>query len=467
MHEIAMIEPLPVETLSLVDLQSDHATVHDYLQRSIEKAFCAGGAGILVVNDLPDWFKSTRERLLRAGNALPHLAPEKLSALEFENVSYSIGWSHGKEMFKGKRDFSKGSFYANPKYDDPSLGDADLVAKYPFNMHPNKWPDVTDSKDDKHIANNNTEQMMEQQQQQQQQQDKQKQQHIHEEVKHLEPCFKQIGQMLIDIACLVARHCDALVEERTGRKPVPSLAGMIKESRTSKGRLLHYFPVGSNESTQQNDVSMQDNAGQQDEQQREEEETEKVKTPNRLKADDNTGMDGDSDKTPLWCGFHNDHGTITGLLPAQLFDSNDNMSLSSSSSSTDNNRQITSPGTRDSKAGLYVACDGVNPRRVVIPSDAVAFQIGETAQIVTGGFFRATAHGVRAPRNTRASRVTMAMFMQPNPWASLQMPVTGTTTETEMKEMLKTSPLVPPLAQRFVCGATFDDFTRATLASFY
>ena len=192
---------------------------------------------------------------------------------------------------------------------------------------------------------------------------------------------------------------------------------------------------------------------------------------------------GNDNNSPLWCGFHNDHGTITGLFPAQLFNATDTPSMSSSSPSPSSPTPTRDRGADDSgtnawasplhctssSAGLHVACDGVTPRRVVFPADAVAFQIGETAQIVTGGFFRATAHGVRAPRSSRrktqASRVAMAMFMKPNPWTPLHMPAAAS--DAADAEALKTSPLVPPLAQRFVRGATFDDFTRATLGAFY
>jgi hypothetical protein len=44
---------------------------------------------------------------------------EKQKALEHEPSMYNVGWSHGKEKLGDTPDFAKGSFYANPLYDEP------------------------------------------------------------------------------------------------------------------------------------------------------------------------------------------------------------------------------------------------------------------------------------------------------------------------------------------------------------
>lgn len=55
-------------------------------------------------------------------------------------------------------------------------------------------------------------------------------------------------------------------------------------------------------------------------------------------------------------------------------------------------------------------------RQVGIPHDCLAVQLGEAAEVVSGGRLRATRHMVRGPRVDKAqgiSRNTFAVFMQP------------------------------------------------------
>lgn len=124
-------EALQVESISLHDLSTTEESNIFQVRQSILRAFGPEGPGILLIHDVPSEFHINRERLLDAGFKLPSLSEEQLSQLEFSNIKYSTGWSHGREMFKGIPDTCKGSFYANPLYDDPSLGDSQLIQKYP------------------------------------------------------------------------------------------------------------------------------------------------------------------------------------------------------------------------------------------------------------------------------------------------------------------------------------------------
>lgn len=216
-----------------------------------------------------------------------------------------------------------------------------------------------------------------------------------DDVKELEPSFKFLGNFINETALLIAKQIDEIVKSKTKNndEPITSIYETLLTSRSCKGRLLHYFPK-----------------------------------PTGVKSDN------------LWCGFHNDHGTLTGLLSAKFYPC--------------------SP-PRDDDAGLYVMHKD-KARRVIIPSTCLAFQVGETAQIFTGGILTATPHAVRASsNNNNKSRVTLAVFLQPNPW-------------TEMKSLKNTDndPLyshnvVPSLTERFQHGNTFQQFAQATLSKFY
>lgn len=219
----------------------------------------------------------------------------------------------------------------------------------------------------------------------------------------LRPAFMALGQRMVDVGVLVAEQCDRYVGSRLGnRLPAGAqLARTIRESRACKARLLYYFAIN----------------------------------------EDATPRTRDS-----WCGWHSDHGSLTALCPAMYFEAEPGAPEPARS-------DIALP---DPEAGLYVRTRGGEERKVVIPKDCLAFQIGESSQIVTGGLLRSTPHAVQAlayPASRNISRSTFAVFMQPDNDSRLQAPE-----GTDPKEQR---------VGAFQSGMTFGDFARATFAKFY
>ncbi|NTX07626.1 MULTISPECIES: 2-oxoglutarate and iron-dependent oxygenase domain-containing protein [Myxococcus] len=219
----------------------------------------------------------------------------------------------------------------------------------------------------------------------------------------LRPAFQALGRKMVDVGLLVAAQCDRYVTARLGERlsPDAQLARTIRESRACKARLLYYFAIN----------------------------------------EDSTPRTRDS-----WCGWHSDHGSLTGLCPAMYFDAEPG-------ASEPTRQDIAVP---DPEAGLYVRTRGGEERKVVIPKDCLAFQIGESAQIVTGGLLRATPHAVQAlahPASRNISRSTFAVFMQPDNEERLRPP--EGTDPAELR------------VGAFQPGMTFGDFARATFAKFY
>ncbi|XP_034223437.1 uncharacterized protein LOC117633778 isoform X3 [Prunus dulcis] len=71
----------------------------------------------------------------------------------------------------------------------------------------------------------------------------------------------------------------------------------------------------------------------------------------------------------------------------------------------------------DSGAGLYIRTRTDQIVKVVFGEDAIAYQIGETTEILSRGYLCATPHCVRAPKGEDAcslDRSTFALFMQPD-----------------------------------------------------
>jgi len=323
----------------------------------IEKAYGPEGYGICIVKGVPNYIEA-RAKLLPLGQKLGNLPQEKLEKLEFPQHFYSVGWSHGKEKFLGVKDFSKGSFYANPQYDSIDEGtetqESDAFA-------PNAWPK--------------------------------------EDLPELEHAFKNLGCLIVDTGILLAKHIDKYLAKKVPTYQDGKITKVIQESKCCKARLLHYFPS---------------------------------EDPN----------DGEAD----WCGWHNDHGTLTGLTSAMYFDKNGN-----------------EVEFKDPESGLFVQKRSAEIKKAAIPKDCLAFQIGESAQISSGGRVEATPHTVLRGKKligTGICRNTFAVFMQPNKEDLMKQPEGVKREEVYVSETFK----VPKLQDRWRSPSQdFEDFAIKTL----
>jgi isopenicillin N synthase-like dioxygenase len=341
------------------------------LSESVAAAFGFDGLGLITVSGVPN-LTALRQGLLPLAKKFAELPDAAKAKMEDPESFYSVGWSHGKEkMSEGKFDFAKGSFYANPLHDSV-VQDAALIKEFPAFLAPNIWPK--------------------------------------EDLPELEEAFKLLGRLVIDVGLLIAKQCDTYVSKHCKGYPDKLLYNTVKNSRTPKARLLHYFPL----------------------------------------EDSNV----ESEDFSSWCGWHNDHGSLTGLVPAMYIDSNHN------------NVPPPSP-----EAGLYVRGRNGECVHITMPGDHLGFQIGESASIHSGGILQATPHCVRgcpSPKGNPISRETMAVFMEPE-WHELMNMPEGTTKEDACRgSSPKYLPKgVPFLASRWNPGQTFGEFSKATFESYY
>lgn len=149
-----------------------------------------------------------------------------------------------------------------------------------------------------------------------------------------------------------------------------------------------------------------------------------------------------------WCGWHNDHGSLTGLVQALYMDENGEI--------------VENP---DPGAGLYVKARDGEIIKAVIPSGHLIYQLGESAQIHSGGLLQATPHAVRGPKQTGMNRSTLAIFMEPDWDEPMQIPAGCNPNETGRTENLPIG--VPSLHSRWNNTMDFFDFTKCTLAAYY
>lgn len=123
----------------------------------------------------------------------------------------------------------------------------------------------------------------------------------------------------------------------------------MKNSTTTKARLLHYFP------------------------------------PSATTSISSTAEDQDD-----WCATHLDHGCLTGLTSAMYADET---KLPSSSSPHSPLPELPHPPS--SESGLYILSRTNTTTKITIPHGHLAFQTGQALEIITRGKFKAVPHFVR------------------------------------------------------------------------
>ncbi|KAI9841831.1 MAG: hypothetical protein M1838_003406 [Thelocarpon superellum] len=314
---------------------------------ALENAFGQTSLGIIVVKDLPAKFAELRLRLLSYSSYLANLPAEELSQLESPEAKWLVGWSCGRETLKsGVYDTLKGSYYVNCAfYKDPTLSGAQGdYPSFPEYTAPNVWPPET-------------------------------------LLPAFRSTFEELCTLIIDTAVLVARACDQYAETTIEGYRPGCLEKMVKDSTTTKARLLHYFPRPSDTGRQLESAKEEDD----------------------------------------WCATHLDHGCLTGLTSAMFIDESWTLPVIPTDARPDMStlpplpELATSP---DPSAGLYIRSRTGETVKISIPRDCLAFQTGEALEIITKGKFRAVPHFVKGAKTRRdqgsIARNTIAVFTQPN-----------------------------------------------------
>eukprot|EP01084_Bolivina_argentea_P117079 207957_1 len=254
----------------------------------------------------------------------------------------------------------------------------------------------------------------------------------------LEETFMDLGQLIHSVGQLVAHQLDAYVStKRDGYK-----SGLFKQmigTNIPKARLLYYF----------SDNEMNELYGE-----------EENNNENRI---DN------------WCGWHNDHSALTGLILGMYFDKNGNIIEDIGNYASDNENG--NGNGNGMSGGLYIKTrENITYHIELNEYDSdkyLAFQIGETSQIMSGGSLIATPHAVMAYRNNEkyfdVSRASFAVFHQPHYDFSMIAPYHDgiTLNEIQFDRFLPDS--VPLLSSRWwnASDDTFGEFTKRTFQTYY
>ena len=111
---------------------------------------------------------------------------------------------------------------------------------------------------------------------------------------------------------------------------------------------------------------------------------------------------------------------------------------------------------------------------VVCPPTHLQFQIGETAQVLTGGWLQATPHAVRGCAVAGVSRASFAVFMEPEWSYPLSVPEGVDPEATQSTAASQRLPRgVPSLKSRWgtdecpFSACNFGQFTDVTFAKYH
>ncbi|KAG2436404.1 hypothetical protein HXX76_006708 [Chlamydomonas incerta] len=359
---------------SLVVLDYNDLASGKDISSQLEEALGPNGLGALAVRNVPG-YAARRRLLLPQAHAFANLPEDLRRRYEDEESHYSVGWSHGKEsLSSGQPDTYKGSYYANPLVDDPlRLSPADSLCPWQHAALASLEETLSSVDDPGRAAAGASfsgRRSAEEEAELRRRHPGYYRPNLwpRQELPVFEVAFKDLGRLIVAVGCLLMDRCDSYVASRLGVQE-GQLSGVLRRSYNPKARLLHYFarPV----------PQLGLLAG-----------TAGAQQPPQQQNDDS------------WCGLHTDHGSLTGLTSAMYLDAS--------------GHEVPNP---DPAAGLYIRDRSGHMVRAGIPSECIAFQVGEALQVHSGGLLQATPHYVRSARGVAAagvSRNTFAVFMQPN-----------------------------------------------------
>eukprot|EP00252_Welwitschia_mirabilis_P022190 TRINITY_DN5939_c0_g1_i2.p1 TRINITY_DN5939_c0_g1~~TRINITY_DN5939_c0_g1_i2.p1 ORF type:complete len:443 (+),score=77.97 TRINITY_DN5939_c0_g1_i2:198-1331(+) len=213
--------------------------------------------------------------------------------------------------------------------------------------------------------------------------------------------FKKLGFLMVDVGLLLAKICDQNIGGI-------HLEKTILESFTAKGRLIHYHSDNERALLMNSSNRMLKKKS--------------CKNKSGLKTMEKNGKSekqSDNLQLPhapdLWQQWHYDYGIFT-LITSPLFLLNNDHSVESGASECplihQTSEEVPPPCGHTCLKILHrflgkVMC-------VQIPSGALIIQVGEAAQILSGGKLHATAHCVCKPtEKPHLSRETFVVFLQP------------------------------------------------------
>jgi isopenicillin N synthase-like dioxygenase len=239
-----------------------------------------------------------------------------------------------------------------------------------------------------------------------------------QELPEMKEAFEELGNSIREVGLIILRNIDKYIKENNPNYEL-NYSNIISDSCENTGRMLYYFP--------KNRINYA------------------IGNYNR---ENNTNYNFNEDVN--WCEWHNDHGSLTGLVSANYL----------------NEDGTEAKDLKLNKTGLFVQNRKGEIVRITYGPDDLAFQLGESLQIHSGGLLHATPHAVKFMDHVKENiaRTTFAIFMEPNMDVKMNIPKGANEESMHTPEIYKN---IPKIQGRYNKDMNFGQFTEKTLNSYY
>jgi isopenicillin N synthase-like dioxygenase len=255
---------------------------------------------------------------------------------------------------------------------------------------------------------------------------------------HLGDTFKNLGRCMMELGICLARVCDNAMQ-------TTELEKSIIDSGSAKGRLIHYHSKLDNlilkETSKKVGTSIR---------------SQKSPVYRQISKEKSTVSD-------LWQQWHYDYGIFTVLTsPLFLSSTVEGESVASKESPLVVGHSCLQLFDTRKKRVVSVKC---RPGSFII-------QVGEAADVLSGGMLRSTLHAVSRPLGIGGdvSRETFVVFLQPSWDKVLHYHGCSFDPDEEVHdgdELAEIRSKIPPLSTRLRDGMTFAEFSRETTKQYY
>jgi isopenicillin N synthase-like dioxygenase len=239
-----------------------------------------------------------------------------------------------------------------------------------------------------------------------------------QELPEMKEAYEELGNSIREVGLIILRNIDKYIKEKNPNYQL-NYSNIISDSCENTGRMLYYFP--------KNRINY---------------------AIDKYNKENNTNYNFNDDVN--WCEWHNDHGSLTGLVSANYL----------------NEDGSEAKDLKLTKTGLFVQNRKGEIVRITYGPDDLAFQLGESLQIHSGGLLHATPHAVKFMDDVKENiaRTTFALFMEPNMDVKMNVPRGANEENINTPEIYKN---IPKIQERYNKDMNFGEFTEKTFSSYY
>ena len=227
-----------------------------------------------------------------------------------------------------------------------------------------------------------------------------------------EKSYKILGQLMCETMFKLIKYIDVYLNKITDKKhEINKFYNLVTKSKSYKSRYLYYYPPPPNDNDNDNDS----------------------------------------------CAWHSDHGFLTSLCQPKYFNAKMPDDIIDSN---------------NIESGLEIIDTQNNLIKINIPENHLAIQIGETLQILSNGFLKATPHHVITQNLKNISRNQFVTFCDIPYDYSMEIPDYGNDKKETLDNYININKMIlnnniVKLSERYENCTYYHDFTNNCIKTYY